>query len=136
MQLLQVPLFALHTIPKSDRCGLWLASCNEKSKATSNFKVIEFQNCAYFAKKRFKPIFVYESKSVDKIKSDNLMFLSMFILSKWRLLFFVVIGLFNLWKQILLIIKNFKCHHIALNTLHRRHKYGNITEQTASVRSI
>ena len=59
-----------------------LASCNEKCKATPIFKVTKFKNCAYFAKKRFKPISVFESKRVDKIKSGTFMFLSASILSK------------------------------------------------------
>ena len=46
-------LFALHTAPKSDRCDLWLVSCNEKSKATPIFKVTKLKNCDYFAKKAF-----------------------------------------------------------------------------------
>ena len=75
-------LFALHTAPKSDRCDLWLVGCNEKCKATPIFKVTKFKNCAYFAKKRFKPISVFESKRVDKIRSGTFMFLSTSILSK------------------------------------------------------
>ena len=46
------------------------------------FKVTNFKNCAYFAKKRFKPISVFESKRVEKIKSGIFMFLSTSILSK------------------------------------------------------
>ena len=34
------------------------------------------------------------------------------------------------------IIENFKCHHIALNTLHRRHKYRDMIEQNASVMTV
>ena len=40
------------------------------------------KNCAYFAKKRFNSISVFESKRVDKIKSGTFMFLSAFILFK------------------------------------------------------
>ena len=75
-------LFASHTAPKSDPCDLWLASCNEKCKAPPIFKVAKLKNCAYFAKKCFKPISGFESKMVDKIKSGTLMLLSTFILSK------------------------------------------------------
>ena len=66
-----LPLFALHSTPKSDRCVLWLASWNEKCKATPIFKVTKLKNYAYFAKKRFKPISAFESKMVDKIKSGT-----------------------------------------------------------------
>ena len=41
-------------------------------------KVTKFKNCAYFAKKCFKPISVFESNRVDKIKSGTSMFLSAF----------------------------------------------------------
>ena len=34
------------------------------------------------------------------------------------------------------IIENFYCHHIALNTLHRRHKYRDMIEQNASVMTV
>ena len=40
------------------------------------------KNVPILRKKRFKPISVFESKRVDKIKSGTLMFLSTFILSK------------------------------------------------------
>ena len=53
------------------------------------FKVTKSKNCAYFAKKRFKPISVFESKRVDKIKSGTFMFLSTSILSKLRFYFFL-----------------------------------------------
>ena len=36
----------------------------------------------------------------------------------------------------MLIIENFKCHHIALNTLHRRHKYRDMTKQNATVMTV
>ena len=31
------------------------------------------------------------------------------------------------------MIENFLCHHIALNTMHRRHKYRDMIEKNASV---
>ena len=37
-------------------------------------KVTKFKNCDYFAKKRLKPISVFESKRVDKINSGTLCF--------------------------------------------------------------
>ena len=53
-----------------------------RSACGAFIKVTKFKNCAYFAKKRFKPISICESKRVDKIKSGTFMFLSTSILSK------------------------------------------------------
>ena len=44
-------------------------------RPTPIFKVTEFQNLKHYGEKSFKPISVFESKRVDKIKSGNFMFL-------------------------------------------------------------
>ena len=44
---------------QSDRCGLWLPSCNENFKAIPIFKASECQIITFFSKKSFKPISVF-----------------------------------------------------------------------------
>ena len=50
---------------------------------------------------------------------------SLFFLRNWPFL-----------SKRILIIENVKCHHIALDTLHRRQKYCDMIEQNASVITV
>ena len=81
--------------------------------------------------KRFQPISGFESKMIDKSKlgfyvSVKVHFVEMTsFLRNWPFLF-----------KRMLIIKKFKCHHIALNTLHSRHKYREMVEQNAFVMTV
>ena len=79
----QVSLFAWHT-PTYEHQNDMAYNCRAATQIEGNppnFKVTELQYLTFYAKKIFNPIYVFESRMEDKIKSGNFMPLSTFITS-------------------------------------------------------